>query len=51
MKIRHAFENELIRFRPLKVVVGSGGTESAVLFGLSYLHQAMQAWGPIMEPT
>ena len=46
MKNKHLFQASPSRHTPLKVVlIGSGGNGSAVLFGLPYLHQAMQAWG------
>ena len=46
MRIEHIFPNDLIRDRSIRVlVIGAGGTGSAIVLGLPYLDQAMQAWG------
>ena len=46
MRIEHVLPPDLLRNGPIRVlVVGAGGTGSAVAIGLPYLHQAMQAWG------
>lgn len=46
MRIEHLLPNGLLGRRPLRIlVVGAGGTGSAIVMGLPYLHQAMKAWG------
>ena len=47
MRAEHLLPTYLIqRNKPIRVlVVGAGGTGSAVVMGLPYLHQAMLAWG------
>lgn len=46
MRIEHHLPSDLLRSRPIRIlVVGAGGTGSAIVLGLPYLHQAMQAWG------
>jgi PRTRC genetic system ThiF family protein len=46
MRIEHLFPSGLLGRRPLRIlVVGAGGTGSAIVMGLPYLHQAMRAWG------
>jgi PRTRC genetic system ThiF family protein len=46
MRIEHALSQQLLKRRAVQVlVVGAGGTGSAVLMGLPYLHQAMRVWG------
>ena len=46
MRIEHVLPPDLLRSGPVRVlIVGAGGTGSAVAIGLPYLHQAMQAWG------
>ena len=41
----HRLHEELLRREVRVLVVGCGGTGSAVVGGLPYLHQAMLAWG------
>ena len=46
MRIEHILPPDLLYCRPLRVVVvGAGGTGSAIAMGLPYLDQAMRAWG------
>jgi PRTRC genetic system ThiF family protein len=46
MRIEHVLPADLLGRRPVRVlVVGAGGTGSAIAMGLPYLHQAMLAWG------
>ena len=46
MRIEHSLPPGFLGRRPVRVlVVGAGGTGSAILVGLPYLHQAMKAWG------
>ncbi|HLH36425.1 MAG TPA: PRTRC system ThiF family protein [Alloacidobacterium sp.] len=46
MRIEHTISGDLLRHRALRVlVVGAGGTGSAVVLGLPYLDQAMRVWG------
>ena len=46
MRIEHLLPNGLLGRRPLRIlVVGAGGTGSAIVMGLPYLNQAMRAWG------
>jgi PRTRC genetic system ThiF family protein len=46
MRIEHTLEPDLLRRRPVRVlVVGAGGTGSAIAMGLPYLDQAMRVWG------
>ena len=46
MRIEHSLPPGFLGRRPVRVlVVGAGGTGSAILMGLPYLHQAMQVWG------
>ena len=46
MRIEHILPNEMIRNRSIRVlVIGAGGTGSAIVLGLPYLDQAMRAWG------
>src|SRR6516162_3581110 len=46
MRVEHLLPSGLLGRRPVRVlVVGAGGTGSAILMGLPYLHQAMQVWG------
>ena len=46
MRIEHVLPADLLKRRPVRVlVVGAGGTGSAIVMGLPYLHQAMLAWG------
>jgi hypothetical protein len=47
MRTEHKLPTYLIqRDKPVSVlVVGAGGSGSAIVMGLPYLHQAMLAWG------
>ena len=46
MRIEHTLPPDLLSRRPVRVlVVGAGGTGSATVMGLPYLHQAMRVWG------
>jgi PRTRC genetic system ThiF family protein len=46
MRIEHLLPSGLLGRRPVRIlVVGAGGTGSAIVMGLPYLHQAMRAWG------
>jgi len=46
MRIEHSISAELLRHHALRIlVVGAGGTGSAVVMGLPYLDQAMRVWG------
>ena len=46
MRIEHLLPSGLLGRRPLRIlVVGAGGTGSAIVMGLPYLHQAMRVWG------
>jgi hypothetical protein len=46
MRIEHSLPPDFLGRRPIRVlVVGAGGTGSAILMGLPYLHQAMRVWG------
>jgi hypothetical protein len=46
MRVEHTLPEELVKNRPLRVlVVGAGGTGSAIVMGLPYLDQAMRVWG------
>lgn len=46
MRIEHCLPSGLLGRRPVQIlVVGAGGTGSAIVMGLPYLHQAMRAWG------
>ena len=46
MRIEHSLPSGLLGRRPIRVlVVGAGGTGSAILMGLPYLDQAMRVWG------
>ena len=46
MRIEHTLPPDLLRHRAVRVlVVGAGGTGSAIVMGLPYLDQAMRAWG------
>jgi PRTRC genetic system ThiF family protein len=46
MRIEHILPPDLLRHRPVRVlIVGAGGTGSAIVMGLPYLDQAMRAWG------
>jgi PRTRC genetic system ThiF family protein len=46
MRIEHRLPSDLIRRRPVRVlIVGAGGTGSAISMNLPYLDQAMCVWG------
>ncbi|HYK37797.1 PRTRC system ThiF family protein [Alloacidobacterium sp.] len=46
MRVEHSLPPGFLARRAVRVlVVGAGGTGSAVLMGLPYLHQAMRVWG------
>jgi PRTRC genetic system ThiF family protein len=48
MRVEHLLPSGLLGRRPVRIlVVGAGGTGSAVVMGLPYLHQAMRAWGHV----
>ena len=45
MRIEHTLPNDLLGQKPVRVlVVGGGGTGSAIAMGLPYLDQAMRVW-------
>jgi len=46
MRVEHILPSGLLSRRPVHIlVVGAGGSGSAIVMGLPYLHQAMRAWG------
>ena len=45
MQIEHSIQEHLLRDRVRILIVGAGGTGSAFLLNLPYLHQAITAWG------
>jgi shikimate 5-dehydrogenase len=46
MRIEHTLPRDLLGQRAVRVlVVGAGGTGSAIVMGLPYLDQAMRVWG------
>jgi PRTRC genetic system ThiF family protein len=46
MRIEHTIPSDLLGQKPGRVlVVGAGGTGSAIVMGLPYLDQAMRVWG------
>jgi molybdopterin/thiamine biosynthesis adenylyltransferase len=46
MRIEHTLSERFLQRRAVEVlIVGAGGTGSAILMGLPYLHQAMLVWG------
>jgi PRTRC genetic system ThiF family protein len=45
MHIEHSIHEQLLRQRIRMLIVGAGGTGSAFLLNLPYLHQALTAWG------
>jgi PRTRC genetic system ThiF family protein len=46
MRIEHTLPAEMLRHKPVRVVVvGAGGSGSAIVMGLPYLDQAMRVWG------
>lgn len=46
MRIEHLLPPDLLGRRPVRIlIVGAGGSGSAIVMGLPYLDQAMRAWG------
>ena len=46
MRIEHTLPPDLLRNQAMRVlVIGAGGTGSAIVMGLPYLDQAVRAWG------
>jgi PRTRC genetic system ThiF family protein len=46
MRIEHVLPSGILSRRPVRMlVVGAGGSGSAIVMGLPYLHQAMRVWG------
>jgi PRTRC genetic system ThiF family protein len=46
MRVEHLLPPDLLSRKPVRIlVVGAGGTGSAVAMGLPYLDQAMRVWG------
>jgi PRTRC genetic system ThiF family protein len=46
MRIEHILPPDLLRHQAVRVlVIGAGGTGSAIVMGLPYLDQAIRAWG------
>lgn len=46
MRIEHSLPPGFLGRRPIRIlVVGAGGTGSAILMGLPYLDPAMRVWG------
>jgi PRTRC genetic system ThiF family protein len=46
MRIEHLLPPDLLSHKPVRIlVVGAGGTGSAIVMGLPYLDQAMRVWG------
>jgi len=46
MRIEHTLPSDLLGQKPVRIlVVGAGGTGSAIVMGLPYLDQAMRVWG------
>jgi PRTRC genetic system ThiF family protein len=46
MRIEHTLISDLLGQKPVRVlVIGAGGTGSAIVMGLPYLDQAMRVWG------
>jgi PRTRC genetic system ThiF family protein len=46
MRVEHLLPRDLMQNRALRVlVIGAGGTGSAIVMGLPYLDQAMRVWG------
>jgi hypothetical protein len=46
MRIEHTLSEKFLSRRTVRaLIVGAGGTRSAILMGLPYLHQAMLVWG------
>jgi predicted homoserine dehydrogenase-like protein len=50
MRIEHTLPSDLAHGKPVRVlVVGAGGTGSAIVMGLPYLDQAMRVWGDQLD--
>lgn len=46
MRVEHLLPSGVLGRRPVRIlVIGAGGTGSAMVMGLPYLHQALRAWG------
>jgi PRTRC genetic system ThiF family protein len=46
MRIEHTLPSDLLQHRAVRVlIIGAGGTGSAIVMGLPYLDQAMRVWG------
>jgi len=46
MRVEHRLPSDLLARRPVNIlVIGAGGTGSAIVMGLPYLDQAIKAWG------
>lgn len=46
MRVEHTLPSDLMQNRAVRVlVIGAGGTGSAIVMGLPYLDQAMRVWG------
>jgi PRTRC genetic system ThiF family protein len=46
MRIEHMLSEKFLGRQAVRIlIVGAGGTGSAILMGLPYLHQAMRVWG------
>jgi PRTRC genetic system ThiF family protein len=46
MRIEHTLPPDLLRHQAVRIlVIGAGGTGSAIVMGLPYLDQAMRVWG------
>jgi shikimate 5-dehydrogenase len=46
MRLEHTLPSDLLGQKLVRVlVVGAGGTGSAIVMGLPYLDQAMRVWG------
>lgn len=46
MRVEHILPSGLLGRRSVRILVlGAGGSGSAIVMGLPYLHQAMRAWG------
>src|ERR1700677_1672107 len=46
MRVEHTLPPDLMRQRAVRIlVIGAGGTGSAIVMGLPYLDQAMRVWG------
>jgi tRNA A37 threonylcarbamoyladenosine dehydratase len=46
MRVEHTLPPDLMRQRAVRIlVIGAGGTGSAIVMGLPYLDQAIRVWG------